>query len=230
MEFIKGDKEKAIRVLADRLVYELIHGKKVLWLLPGGSNITLALAVFNIIKEKTPNELANLSVTLTDERFGPVGHEDSNWQQYIVTGFDFSAVKASPVLKGLSLEETVAEYEREYKRLCADADIVIGHFGIGSDSHIAGALPGSPAVSSKKVAVAYEAPNFTRLTLTLFTIEKIDAAYAFAFGESKKLAIDGLRDAGQDINSRPAAILHKVEQAIIVSDLVESADILGLPI
>lgn len=220
MEFIKGDQKLGTRMLADRLVLELIHGKKVLWAVPGGSNIALAVAAFEAVKEKTPLELANLSVILTDERFGPVGHEDSNWKQLADAGFDLARVKGSPVLRGLSLEETVEAYGKEYKRLCEDSDVVIGQFGIGADSHIAGALPDSPAVDSKALVEAYEAPKFTRMTLTLEAIRKMDAAYAFVFGESKKDAVLGLRRDDIDVRRRPAAVLKELEEAFLVSDQV----------
>ncbi|MBI5133939.1 MAG: 6-phosphogluconolactonase [Candidatus Taylorbacteria bacterium] len=221
MEFIRGNRELAVRTLADRLVFELIHGKKVLWALPGGSNIALAAAAFAILREKTPKELANLSVVLGDERYGEPGHEDSNWRQLSEAGFDLSVVRGTPVLCGLSLEETVERYESEYKRLCKDSDIVIGQFGIGADSHIAGVLPGSVAVGSERLVEAYEASRYTRITLTLKAIRKMDAAYAFVFGESKKEAVAGLRREGQDVSESPASALRELKEAFLISDQVE---------
>ena len=51
---------------------------KVLYLASGGSSIPLSVAVLRAV----PASLrAQVTVTLTDERFGPVGHTDSNWQQ-----------------------------------------------------------------------------------------------------------------------------------------------------
>lgn len=221
MEFIRGDKELAIRTLSDRLVFELIHGKKVLWIVPGGSNITLASSALATVREKVPKELANLSIVLSDERFGPVAHGDSNWQGLIEAGFDLSLAKGYPVLRGLPLDETISGYEKDFGHLCKESDIVIGQFGIGADSHIAGILPYSPAVDSPALVEAYDAPRFKRVTLTLKALLRVDAAYAFAFGESKREAIAGLRDTSADVAKKPAAILHQIKEAFVISDQVE---------
>ena len=37
---------------------------------------------------------------LTDERYGPVGHPDSNWSQLLQKGFDLPQAKLVPVLTG----------------------------------------------------------------------------------------------------------------------------------
>jgi 6-phosphogluconolactonase/glucosamine-6-phosphate isomerase/deaminase len=76
--------EDGIADLTAHLITELRAGKRVLWLLSGGSNIRAIVEVMDSIDDSlTPN----LSLLLADERFGPVGHHDSNWQQLLDAGF-----------------------------------------------------------------------------------------------------------------------------------------------
>ena len=55
-------------------------------------------------------------------------------------------------------------------------DTVIGLFGMGSDGHIAGVLPNTLGVLSTEVVCGYISDKFTRVTLTLDTLKKIDAS------------------------------------------------------
>jgi len=53
----------------------------VLWLVPGGSNIPIAVEAMDMIrKEMSGLSLKYLTITLSDERYGSVGHKDSNWK------------------------------------------------------------------------------------------------------------------------------------------------------
>ncbi len=223
MKTILGDETLATLLIAGRISDELNSGKKVLWLIPGGSNISISARAFEMIRNKvTPEILKRLSVILTDERYVPVGHKDSNWQQFIKAGFNFDAIRSVPVLKNLTLEETVSEYERNFKLLSDEADIVIGQFGIGSDSHIAGALPGSPAIETDKTVVAYEAPQFTRITLTLPALKNnTDVAFGCVFGVAKRDAVHDLETQETSLDKAPAQILKSIKDSYLISDQVE---------
>jgi 6-phosphogluconolactonase/glucosamine-6-phosphate isomerase/deaminase len=204
-------------MLAARIITELQDGKKVLWLVCGGSNISISVAALRLIKAGFPKlSPEKLSITLTDERYGPVGHFDSNWKQLADAGFNFALMRSRPVLTGLGLDETVNVFEGTFENVSHEADIVIGQFGIGADSHIAGALPGSPAIDSKRTAVAYKSGNFTRITLTLAALSRLDVAYAFVFGESKKKAVDSLRDTDASISEQPVQVLKKLREAHLI--------------
>ena len=211
--------------LASRIAAALNAGKPVLWLVCGGSNVTAAFDIFKSIKAQAdPRSLALLTIGQTDERFGPVGHADSNWRQLKEAGFDFNAVKGSPILIGESLEETVFAYSRTIEAAVSDAKrsggLVVALFGIGFDGHIAGILPHSQAVDSSESVCGYEAGKFTRVTLTPIALKKIDLAYAFAFGESKREALKSLRDQELSIDEQPAVILKGLEQAFVYSDQI----------
>ena len=209
--------------MSSRISSVLNADKPVLWLICGGSNIPLAVAAFGMVKSSVSKErLVRLTVAQTDERYGPVGHEDSNWQQMIDAGFDLKGVKAVPVLTGESLNETGTDYAAKIGIAMDDVKaahgLTIALFGIGSDGHIAGMLPHSPAVSSTSLATGYVSEPFTRVTLTPPALRKIDVAYVFAFGDSKKKALQDLQDKELALEEEPAQILKSLGEAHVYSD------------
>jgi len=205
-------------VITERLTSELAGGKRVLWLLCGGSNVIAEAAIMRHI----PADLSeNLTVTLTDERYGEVGHKDSNWQQLIEAGFDGKSAKALPVLNGKPLEQTVADYGASAKELLAKSDITIALFGIGADGHIAGILPESPAArETTALAAGYDSPPYTRLTLTFPALRQIDAAYAMAFGSGKQTALQRLQNEDLALTEQPSQILKQLPEATLFSDQI----------
>ena len=109
----------------------------------------------------------NLSIFLIDERYGEVGHLDSNAKQLHDAGFEArDAIFVTPLLPGFSFDETHERYSEAIGRAFEHADSIIGQIGIGSDGHIAGILPGTPAVNASGWVTAYDTPTYKRLTLT----------------------------------------------------------------
>src|SRR4051812_44322661 len=109
MELIRiGSLEEGAAPLFERIVHELEEGKRVIWLVPGGSNIPLSVTVMdNLATDLTKN----LTIYLTDERFGEVNHPDSNARQLREAGFDPKQARTVHVLaKGLTFEETIEQY------------------------------------------------------------------------------------------------------------------------
>ena len=166
-----------------------------------------------------------LAVTLTDERYGNIGHADSNWIQLLQNGFDISAVRALPVLCGLEPKETVIKFGKNYRDLTAWADIIIGQFGLGSDGHTAGVLPDTIGVKDQGTACFYksnptsqgygEARKYDRITLTLKTIRNINIAYVFAFGESKKEIVEKLKKEEISLEEMPAQIMKEIPESYL---------------
>jgi len=218
LQFIHTDSDQlGADALAHEAIEKIQNGKKVLWLVPGGSNIPTAVKIMNSVRTQlSGDELARLAVTLTDERFGPVGHADSNWQQLLDTGFEFPASNV-PALFGGSLEETVKTYGENTEKLFADADHIVGQFGIGADGHIAGVLPHTIGVAGKEPAVGYESGALTRISLSLDMLSRIDSAYAFVFGTSKA---EGVRNLAADIgiDDMPSQILYEIPSTSIYTD------------
>lgn len=221
MRFQKvASKEEAEGILLDAIRKSLSDGSKVLWLLPGGSNIRISAAVFKLLTE---DELSRITVTLTDERFGPIGHPHSNYFQLEQAGFDFSKVNATPILadKYDSLDETVERFERTINDLFAESQIIIGQFGMGGDGHIAGIMPHSVASQEiERLAVGYKTDDFTRITMTFNAILMVDRAYLIAFGQSKLEALVSLRDKAIELNAQPAQILRQVNDVLVINDMI----------
>src|SRR5579875_617679 len=155
MQFVKSaDTNAAITALSEALLGAVQAGKRTLWLIPGGSNIQTAVAVMNRMPEPLS---AHLVVTLTDERYGAPGHKDSNWQQLLEAGFTARAAQCYPVLtREADVQAVRDEFELTLTRLFNECEVAIGQFGMGADGHIAGILPGSPAVEAPGLAAAYE--------------------------------------------------------------------------
>src|ERR1700759_4960942 len=90
--------------LTERLVRELAQGRRVLWLTSGGSNIPFSVQIMDNIPRKLRQKL---SITLADERYGEVGHSESNWAQLAQAGFKTEQATALPVLhEGADFEQT----------------------------------------------------------------------------------------------------------------------------
>jgi 6-phosphogluconolactonase/glucosamine-6-phosphate isomerase/deaminase len=194
---------------------QLEAGKSVLWLVPGGSSIEVALLV---AKTLAGHDLSKLTMTLTDERYGPVGHADSNWRQLSDSGFALPGATLHPVLTDLPMDETVQHFGEIIRSAFSEADYSIGFFGIGPDGHTAGMLPGSPAATATTTTSGYDAEKFLRITITKSVIAKLDEAVVYAVGENKWPIVNALNDT---ITSEdwPALSLRTAGKLTIFSDL-----------
>lgn len=222
IEIIKTENPNAgIERVANHIVTGLNSNKKVLWLLSGGSNIPISVEIMNMIhKEVFIDNIKNLIVTLTDERFGDIDHADSNWKQLKDAGFDFSHIRSMPVLQGLSFEDTISNYEKDIIRAIEDNNFTIAQLGIGNDGHIAGILPDSPAFSSNRYICGYDANTFKRITLTFNALQRLDDLYAFVFGELKKEIINEIRNEADNNKSDklPVLVIGEMKDLIVYTD------------
>lgn len=219
MKFVRiGNISEGVGPLREQLSHDLADAKHILWLVSGGSNIPLSVAVM----AQLPDELTRgLSIMLADERFGPVGHADSNAQQLMQAGFLTKQANFIPVLKpNLSLSDTCKLYGEDFSQAVRAADIVIGQFGMGTDGHIAGILPGSAAVSSGDMTISYAASDYTRLTLTPKALQKLTVAYVFAFGHDKLTALEKLESQTLSLDVQPAQLIKQIPGAYVYNDQI----------
>ena len=215
MTFIKITTTGPIaKYIATTIQKNLSAGKKVLWLVPGGSSIAIATEVSKLLAD---TDLTNLSMTLTDERYGEIGHPNSNWQQLADAGFGLPGALTVPVLTGEDRKITTVEYTHNLQELLNNADFSLGFFGIGDDGHTAGILPHSPAVSSVDLSASYDAGNFERVTITFKTICLLNEAVVYAAGQAKWPILDQL-GTDIDLDNQPAQILKKVPKLTIFND------------
>ena len=220
MRFIlTTDWEDGLADLSQRLIEELAAGKRVLWLLSGGSNIPASVTVMENI---SPKHRQKLTVMLGDERYGPIGHPDSNGAQLAKAGFKPAPATMLAVLQAdLSLAQTTAHYQEVATQAFAAADVIIAQFGIGEDGHLAGILPGSPASHEATALVSgYSCDPFGRLTLTFPALRRVTAAYTFAFGITKHPALRDLQRKRLDLPTQPAQILKQLDEAYVYNDQV----------
>lgn len=206
--------EPVTAYLCLRISRNLASGKKVLWLVTGGSSIPMAAEVS---KRLSGPQLKNLTVTLTDERYGPIGHSDSNWQQLIEAGFSLDGANLLPVIAGKSFEQTVEDYGQIIRHALADNDYKIGFIGIGADGHAGGIKLGSPAANSNAYAVGYRSEDYVRLTLTTRAIAKLDEVVTYAVGSAKHHVLDELRQ-NLPLSHQPAQALKRAKKFTIYND------------
>jgi 6-phosphogluconolactonase/glucosamine-6-phosphate isomerase/deaminase len=168
-----------------------------------------------------PGNLHNLTIALTDERYGYPGHKDSNYYQLAQSGFNFQNVEFADLLAGKDFDETVAESALKMSDLFARHTTIIGFFGMGADGHIAGILPNSPAaVNDEEWMIGYDSPPFKRFTLTPFALSNIQTAYVGAFGQEKLEALTNLQNKMLPIAEQPAQILRHIPEVYIYNNQI----------
>jgi 6-phosphogluconolactonase/glucosamine-6-phosphate isomerase/deaminase len=222
MQFIQSDSwDTGISVLKDRLARSLDSGLMTLWLVSGGSNIDASVQIMDSLSNE---ETTLLTIMLTDERFGPEGHPNSNATQLIAKGFKVKQATWIPVLRGdRSLASTTSEYEINMRQAISMNETIIGQFGIGSDGHISGILPESVATEASDLICAYQASDYSRLTTTAAALTQVNLAIAFAFGANKAAALHRLHDFEVPFREQPSQILKQLPEAFIYNDQVGDA-------
>jgi 6-phosphogluconolactonase/glucosamine-6-phosphate isomerase/deaminase len=191
LRYIKiSDNNQTAGYLAGRLHKRLSEARKVLWLVPGGSGIELAvIAAKRLDSTQFPGRL---SITLTDERYGPMGHKDSNYRQLIDKGFNLKQSRLLPILDGLDLKTTARNYGRMLDIALAASDFSLALGGMGTDGHIFGIKPGSPAVASQETVCGYESDDYGRLAPTGAFFGRIDEIIMYVMGESNHKQLNRL--------------------------------------
>ena len=196
------------------------RGERAVWLVSGGSAIGVAVHAMRKLSQGG-DDLSWLTIMQVDERFGAVGHADSNWRQLLAAGFEPGSARAQPILDGSGLDETVKNFAANLHEAFTGSTYKLGLFGIGADGHTAGILPHSSACEpADDWSVGYDAPDFVRITITPAAIVQLDAAVVCAMGEAKAPALARLQ---QDlpVAEQPAQVLKLAKQTWIFSDQIK---------
>ncbi len=192
---------------------------QVLWIVSGGSNIDIAVAIAKRLDQACAR---NIQACLADERFGQLGHADSNYQKLVVAGWPLDKINLVPVLMdGADLEITARNYAQAIEQLFSSSDIIIAQLGIGADGHTAGVLPHSVAVESSKPVDFYKGPDFDRITLTLRALAQVHVAFVFAYGPDKQAALADLSTHETSLAEAPCQILKQIPSCNVYNDQVE---------
>jgi len=214
MEIITQPNADAVaKYLAELIDAKLAAGQKVLWLVPGGSAIKIAAKTSQMLHQP----LNNLTVTLTDERYGRVGHKDSNWPQLQAAGFHLQGATLQPVLLGKNLDQTAKGYSQMLQTDIKNADYSLALAGMGPDGHIFGIKPGSPSVDTKDIVVGYNWEDYVRVTPTAEFIKQLDEVVLYAVGQEKWPQFEALKK-DLDPSEQPAQLLKQIKKVIIFSD------------
>lgn len=172
------------------------------------------------LRETCSDQLPLLTILPTDERYGRPGHADSNHYQLTQAGFYPGPAHWIDILmQGAPLAQTVDFYGDTLVNAYDEAETVVAVFGIGTDGHIAGILPGSPATGRGQAAVAgYTATDFTRLTLTPHALRHIQVAYALSYGPGKATALGRLHKNTETLRKLPSKLLYDLPEAYVYTD------------
>lgn len=217
MEYLPSDDpitaaaEHLARVIKDHLD----TGDQVFWLLSGGSGIKVVLKTAQLL---TGVDLSRLSATLSDERYGAVGHIDENWQQLLDGGLNLPGATLYRPLVDQDRTTTTDEFGAWIMQQMTTAHYKIGLFGIGSDGHTAGIKPHSDAVKTTAWAESFTGDDFERITITPLTISQLDEAVIQASGSDKIPALKTLLYDSIDIADQPAQILKSVPKCTLYTD------------
>jgi len=224
MQFLRENQEAAEKAIASAICSALSEGKRVLWLTSGGSNVAPEVTIMQQVSEQCGDRLEGLAIMPMDERFGAPGHENSNTEALRKAGFEPGAATWVDVLvHNQPFAETVSFYGDVAATVLANAQVVIGQFGLGNDAHVAGILPGSPATApGSATVVGYEWNDYTRMTLSVEALKQITSAYVVAYGESKKDALTRLIRGDEAFEHLPAKLLYELPEVVIYNDQIES--------
>lgn len=209
--------QTAAAYLEETIRRRLEDAESVLWLVSGGSNIAVAVEAAALLRDV---DAGTLTIMLVHERYGPVGHPDSNWQQLIEAGFDLPHAQFIPTLSGHHLHETMTDYQTHLSDQFLLSSYKIGLFGMGADGHTAGILPGSEAADSNELVSGHEGPDVTRITMTPLAIKQLDEVMLVAFGEAKWPQLARLAEKLPEIE-QPVQALKLATSLRIFSDYQE---------
>lgn len=160
-----------------------------------------------------------VDLVLSDERWVPADHEDSNERQAretLTVGKAASATLVPMYAADQTIDERVDELNERLKLLPVPFSVAL--LGMGDDGHFASLFPDAADLDSGLdadnpdfcMAVATAASPHPRLSLTLSAISRSDAIVLLIFGDAKKTVLEKAR-AGD--TSYPVARLLRQKHA-----------------
>jgi 6-phosphogluconolactonase/glucosamine-6-phosphate isomerase/deaminase len=220
MKFVRADTGVAERAIAKSICDNLYEGKRVLWLISGGSNVVVEKTVMDMVRDHASERSAGLAVMPIDERYGPPGHADCNVQKLREAGFDpGDATLVDVLVHNQSFDQTVSFYNDVASTALANADVVISQYGMGPDGHVAGIKPGSPATEVDESTVAgYAWEDYMRMTLMPAALRQAAVNFVVAYGADKKKPLEELRKKDMPFTELPAMLLYELSNVKVFND------------
>jgi len=205
--------------LAETLRTHLANNEHVLWLVSGGSAIATAVSTATALRQF---DVSRLSISLVDERYGPIGHSSENWQQLLKAGFSLPTAQLYRPLTGQSRSETTKAFNTWLEAHITNANYSIGLFGIGTDGHTAGIKPGTSSVDAPLWAIDFNGEDFERITITPWAIEQLDEVVLQAIGQEKSKVVGQLLHENLTLSEQPAQVLKMVKKSTLFTDYKEN--------
>lgn len=216
MEFRHTPQSNVAPFLARQIADQLQKGRVVLWLLSGGSGVQVCNETAKLLAD---SDLSGLYVTISDERYGTVGHTDENMQQLLDAGLSLPGATVYRPLTGSSTTKTTRDFDAWLTLAAKKADYCIALLGIGEDGHTSGIKPHSIAVNSQAAACYYTGEDYQRITTTASFLSRFDEAVVQAYGKTKRTVVAKLlQDAESSIDDFPAGLIRNIPQVTIFSD------------
>lgn len=210
-EFETG--KEAAREAAKFIKSELAEhaGQDNLFLISGGSSLDVAYWAASDLDVNSTN---GVTLAQADERYGEVGHADSNWQAAIDKGI--RPIMFRNTIETLKLGTSPSDMAVSYNRTLIERMDNLGYkialLGVGSDGQIAGIKPdteeGFDRFLGNDLVVEYKANDFTRITITARALLQMDMVVVYACGPDKKAALDRVYSA-DPLNEFPAQMLKR---------------------
>ena len=175
--------------------------------------------VFKYLREHSLN-WNNVTITLTDERWIPNDHAESNEQ--LVRSYLLKYLSEDTTFIPLygghgSLEADVKSCESRLKNLPLPFDAV--YLGMGADGHFASLFPGDKALNvsdSHCVAIAGTNSRLARISLTASTILNARKIYLLFEGEDKHSAYRRAKTSGPNNENPLRIVLSQVDIPVVV--------------
>ena len=217
MNWVHNDISQVASSIASKISQRLDTGP-VTWFVSGGSNVALQAHTMELLKLHP--KLSDLTALLIDERFGIVGHPDSNWKQLSDAGFMTSGpTYIAPFTERTpTLMHAVQRYEGIIDDALNGASFCFAQLGMGDDGHVSGILPDSTAATAADSYVfGYEQAPYQRLTTTFRALQDLDEIVMVAYGQSKWPQLAKLTESIDKV-TQPVQILKEIPTVTIYTD------------
>jgi 6-phosphogluconolactonase len=219
MENIFGNREEAARAAADRISEALQRRLEA----QGTASVVVSggTSPVGVFAELARKALAwsDVHVILSDERWVPADHEDSNEKLVRETLLSGEARDATllPVYKaGVTIEERCAELNDELR--LAPFPFASALLGMGEDGHFASLFPDADNlregldVDSNELCIPVKtaASPHPRVSLTLSALSRSDEILLLIFGDAKREIYETAKN---DANGYPVSHLLREKRA-----------------
>ena len=221
MKYLASPQSDVAPFVASRILSQLQQGKRVLWLLSGGSGGAVCVTASKLLKE---HDLSNLIVTMSDERHGDIDHPDENVAQLMADGLSLDGAVFYRPLIGQSRDDTTTAFSAWVDEQNHTIDYRIAVLGIGEDGHTCGIKPQSAAVTATTSVASFAGDDFERITITPAFLKRVDEAIVQAYGNNKHSVVERLLNGEGDRAEYPMLTIQDIPTVTVFSDYKEKSN------